>query len=205
MTAEELARSLGISPKTLRAWLRRTGMRSRAEAGQPWVLDQQQVSAATAHFGGRIRSGPITGPTTTASRDRDELYVVDLCDEVLGEQARRQCCFPWLVGDPGKAGGRRALPVDAYYEGHGLVVEYQERQHTEPTPFFDRRQTVSGVGRGEQRSLYDQRREAEIPAHGLRLVVVRPRDLDADSRGRLRRNRTHDRQALSTLLAPPSP
>lgn len=202
MTPDELARELGINPKTLRAWLRRTGARSRTEHGQRWVLDQRQVGAAKVFFGGRPTTRTFTAPAlkATGGSDRDEGYVVDLRDEIPGEPARRQHCFPWLVGDAAQSGGRRALPVDAYYEGQGLVVEYQERQHTEPTPFFDRRQTVSGVGRGEQRRLYDKRRETEIPDHGLRLVVVTPGDSDADRRGRLRRNRAHDRAALEKLL-----
>lgn len=201
MTPDELARALGITPRTLRAWLRRTERRSPAEHGQPWILDQRQVAAATAHFEGRPLSGPAAAPITARTRNgSDESYVIDLCDEVLSEPARRQYCFPWLVGDPGQSGTRRALPVDAYYEGHGLVVEYQERQHTEATPFFDRRQTVSGVGRGAQRRLYDERRKTEIPAHGLRLVIVMLGDLDADRRGRLLRNGTHDRQVLPKLF-----
>ncbi|MFD5738591.1 hypothetical protein ACFXJM_05910 [Streptomyces massasporeus] len=60
---------------------------------------------------------------------------------------------------------------------------------------------MSGVHRGEQRALYDARRDTEIPAHGLRLVVVRPADLDADGRGRLRRNEEADLAALRKVLA----
>ena len=63
---------------------------------------------------------------------RDESYVVNLCDEVLGLKALRQYRFPFLLGDTGKA-----LPVDAYYKEKNLVVEYCERQHTEVVPFFD--------------------------------------------------------------------
>ncbi len=72
-----------------------------------------------------------------------------------------------------------------------------------PTPHFDKpdRLTVSGVHRGEQRALYDARRDTEIPAHGLRLVVVRPADLDADGRGRLRRSEKADLAALKKILA----
>lgn len=84
-------------------------------------------------------------------------------------------------------------------------MEYRERQHDEPVAFFDKpeRTTVSGVHRGEQRALYDARREAEIPRHGLRLAVVRPADLDADARGRLRRrDRTADLAAVAARLAP---
>ena len=39
--------------------------------------------------------------------------------------------------------------------------------------------TVSGVHRGEQRRRYDERRDREIPANGLRLLVIKPDDLDA--------------------------
>ncbi|GGV77634.1 hypothetical protein GCM10010228_44770 [Streptomyces massasporeus] len=92
---------------------------------------------------------------------------------------------------------------DAYWPGHRLVVEYRELQHDQPVPHFDKpdRLTVSGVHRGEQRALYDARRDTGIPAHGLRLVVVRPADLDADGRGRLRRNREADLAALRKILA----
>ena len=74
MTPDELARSLGIDPKTLRAWLRRTGARSLAEHGQRWVLDQQQVAAAKAHFAGRptTRTFKMSGLTGTGGIDSDE-------------------------------------------------------------------------------------------------------------------------------------
>lgn len=136
--------------------------------------------------------------------DSDEAYVIALCDEVLGEKSSTQHRFEWLLGDPGAKGRRVRLPVDAFWPRHRLVVEYRERQHDEPVAHFDKpdRLTVSGVHRGEQRALYDARREAEIPAHGLRLVIIRPADLDADGRGRLRRNREADlpviRQVLTT-------
>jgi hypothetical protein len=32
----------------------------------------------------------------------DEYYVLDLCDEALGERALRQHRFDWLRGDPGR-------------------------------------------------------------------------------------------------------
>ncbi|MFJ2889137.1 hypothetical protein ACIO53_24130 [Streptomyces sp. NPDC087305] len=134
--------------------------------------------------------------------DSDEAYVIGLCNEVLGESARTQHKFDWLQGDVGTTGRRAKLPVDAYWPGHQLVVEYRELQHDRPVPHFDKpdRLTVSGVHRGEQRALYDARRDAEIPAHGLRLLVVRPADLDADSRGRLRRNAEADIAALRRIL-----
>jgi hypothetical protein len=60
--------------------------------------------------------------------------------------------------------------VGGFWPALELVVEFQEEQHSKPSPFFERRQTVSGVGRGEQRRLYDERRRLLIPKHGLRLV-----------------------------------
>ncbi|GAA2746955.1 hypothetical protein [Kitasatospora cinereorecta] len=140
-----------------------------------------------------------------ARAESDEAYVLDLCDEYLDERASRQHRFDWLRGDPGTNGRRARLPVDGYWPGRRLVVEYRERQHDEPVAFFDKpeRTTVSGVHRGEQRALYDARRETEIPRHGLRLAVVRPADLDADARGRLRRrDRTADLAAVVARLAP---
>ena len=148
--------------------------------------------AASGHMGGRENS--------------DEAYVLGLCDEILGEQGLRQHRFEWLLGDAGSAGRQTRLPVDGYWPGRKLVVEYRELQHDQATPFFDKpgRLTVSGVERGEQRALYDARRDAEIPARGLRLLVIRPADLEANSRGRLhRRDRTGDLEAVRGLLAAP--
>lgn len=85
-----------------------------------------------------------------------------------------------------------------------MVVEYRELQHDRPVRHFDKpdRLTVSGVHRGLQRARYDQRRDDLIPAHGLRLVVIKPADLAANRRGRLLRHREHDLQALRARLAP---
>ncbi|WP_254047422.1 hypothetical protein [Streptomyces aureus] len=129
--------------------------------------------------------------------------MVGLCNQVLGETALTQHKFGWLLGDPGTSGRQARLPVDAYWPGHRLVVEYRELQHDQAMPHFDKphRMTVSGVHRGEQRALYDSRRDTEIPAHGLRLVVIRPADLDADGRGRLHRSEEADLAALRELLA----
>jgi hypothetical protein len=138
-----------------------------------------------------------------ARADSDEAYVINLCERALGSKASRQHTFDWLLGDPGKNGNRRKLPVDAYWSEHDLVVEYRELQHDKPTPHFDKphRTTVSGVHRGEQRALYDSRRNEGIPAHGMRLVVIKPADLDATSRGRLRRNVDHDFACIRRLLS----
>ena len=187
---------MGIDPGVVRAWLRREHPRPPGERGRLYdELPGAVIDAAREYFIGFpaiLRSlathRPVAGPTREAS---DESYVVDLCDEMLGERGLRQHRFDWLLGDAGRRGPVR-LPGDAYYPKVGLVIEYRERQHDEPVPFMDKQDTISGVKRGEQRREYDHRREQLIPEHGLRLIVTRPSDVRDDSRGRLRRD---DRQA----------
>ena len=81
-----------------------------------------------------------------------------------------------------------------------LVVEYCERQHSEAVPFFDRRLTISGVGRGEQRRIYDERRREILPQHGIRLVSVSYSDFEYDSRKRIIRDRQRDIQIIRNKL-----
>ena len=109
-----------------------------------------------------------------------------VCDEILGRRALRQHRFSWLLGDPGKSGARARLPVDAYYPDKRVVIEYRERQHYEATPFFDRRETVSGVGRGEQRRRYDDLRERELPLHDIQLIARYSTHCDSINRPALR-------------------
>lgn len=123
--------------------------------------------------------------------ESDEHYVLNLCDEVLGAAGLRQARFDWLRGDVSPSSGRSArLPVDGYWPAMELVVEFQEKQHTESVPIFDRRATVSGIPRGEQRRLYDQRKAELIPAHGVRLVVIHKSEFEV-RRDRIVRD--HDR------------
>jgi hypothetical protein len=84
----------------------------------------------------------------------DERYVLELCDEILSARGRSQATFDWLRGDPSSARplGTK-LPVDGHWQALKLVVKFGEEQHSKPSPFFDGRQTVSGLGRGEQRGL----------------------------------------------------
>jgi len=140
----------------------------------------EQFLSVAKIIGSSIKLAPIPAPqivegnavrtTGTIANKRshsDESYIIDLCDEVLNQKAIRQHRFDFLVGDSGSK-----LPVDAYYPELNLVVEFKERQHTEEVTFFDKRQTVSGVGRGEQRRRYDQRRRDVLPQHGIKLIEL---------------------------------
>jgi hypothetical protein len=90
-------------------------------------------------------------------------------------------------GDVGPDGRPQRLPVDAYYESLRLVVEYRELQHDQPVAFFDKPDplTISGVHRGAQRRIYDERRDAQIREHGLLLWVITPGEVGGDTRNRL--------------------
>lgn len=139
-----------------------------------------------------------------ASRsESDEHYVLDLCDQILGMKCSRQHRFPWLLGDPSPTTGRQvALPVDGYWEQQHLVVEFAESQHSESTPFFDKPDvlTVSGVHRGTQRAIYDDRRRRLIPEHGIDLVVIAASEFPLKGK-RIDRDRERDLGIVSSILS----
>ncbi|MFC4627044.1 hypothetical protein ACFO6V_02280 [Promicromonospora alba] len=127
---------------------------------------------------------------------------MDLCDEVLGVAGSRQHRFDWLRGDVSPKTGRSAtLPVDGYWAEAMLVVEFYERQHSEQVAFFDKPDvlTVSGVHRGRQRALYDERRRDLVPQHGLALVVITA-DEFSNRRGKIIRNPKQDRAVVADRL-----
>src|ERR1035437_3876932 len=62
----------------------------------------------------------------TSALDKDEHYVLDLCDKVLGLTSSRQHKFDFLLGDPNSSGVAVKLPVDSFYEELNLVIEYRE-------------------------------------------------------------------------------
>jgi hypothetical protein len=135
------------------------------------------------------------------ARPKDENYIIDLCDDFLRMKAQRGHRFDFLLGDPGKDGRRRRLPVDAYYPALKLVVEYNERQHSEPVSFFDRRIVASGETRGEQRKKYDLLRHELLPRHEIALVVFSYQEFDHSARKRLRRAPS-DCRVIRARLAP---
>ena len=127
--------------------------------------------------------------------------MLDLCDQVIGAVGLRQHRFDFLRGDPGKRGMCRRLPVDAYYPDHRLVIEYRERQHSEAVAIMDRRMTVSGCTRGEQRSRYDERRRVVLREQGIRLVELDYSMFSHDRAKRLLRVPTDATVVASALAA----
>ena len=134
---------------------------------------------------------------TTFSNNRDEIYILDLCDEILGRKGSRQHRFDFLRGDAGTK-----LPVDTYYEDLALVVEYCEYQHTNEVVFFDKPDimTVSGVSRKEQREIYDQRRRDVLSKQNIKLVEISYSEFNVRSNHRIDRNKEHDLTVLKKRL-----
>ena len=126
---------------------------------------------------------------------RDEFYILELCDEVLKHIASRQHRFEFLRGDSG-----RKLPVDAYYSDLKLVIEYRERQHSETVALFDKRMTVSGVSRGQQRSKYDELRRQILPEKGIDIVEISYSDFAHSSNKRLKQNKQDDIHIIQEKL-----
>lgn len=69
MSPEDLARELNISGLTLRNWLRQHYPRPDEMKYQRWDLDDHQVAAARAHFGGGTRTEAAHGREAQASCD----------------------------------------------------------------------------------------------------------------------------------------
>ncbi len=133
---------------------------------------------------------------------RDEDYVIDLCNEILGEVARKRHRFDFLRGDSRNGDPGIKLPIDGYYENLKLAIEYKEWQHMESLAYSGTRGklTVSGVTRDEQRRIYDRRKREILSKYGIRLVEVSYDDLKYDRSKRLYRSREEDLPVLEEIL-----
>jgi hypothetical protein len=132
--------------------------------------------------------------------DSDEKYVLDLVSNILDEEYEWQKRFDTLFGDPGKNGRRPKLPIDAYFPESNLIVEYREKQHFVEVNIMDRRMTVSGVNRGEQRKIYDLRKEKWAQDNNINFLVIAYNDLKYKNSGKLLRNIEEDKKRIKKLL-----
>jgi len=144
----------------------------------------------------------IAWSKTKERKDSDENYVIDLCDVVLETKSIRQHKFDFLKGDTNSQGRSVRLPVDAFYQEINLVVEYRERQHSEEVRFFDKpnKITISGMNRGKQRQLYDQRRREVLPKHNIELVEISYFDFNYNEQKRIIRHKKKDIEIIRHKL-----
>jgi hypothetical protein len=124
--------------------------------------------------------GPASHASGEATGDRTQglpaATLIELCDGLLGEIARRSHCFAWLR--TADAGTEEWLAVDAYYPANRLVV-------------------VCRAAAGPDDQLFAER----VPAHGLRLLTLVPATLGADRTAA----QESLRRSLSELQPPPPP
>lgn len=130
----------------------------------------------------------------------DEKYVLDLLRECLNENYEWQKRFDTLRGDSGKNGRRMKLPVDAYFPISNIIVEYKEKQHFQTVNIMDKRMTISGVNRGEQRKIYDTRKEKWAKDNNIKFLVVPYHSLKHDRNGRLLRHKNEDIVVIRSLV-----
>lgn len=178
--------------------------------GHPYLRfdEPPQVPAAlvrdllsTTNRAGTVGSEPAEAVATgkNGKPQRDELYVLDLCDRILGFGVRQKT-FEWLKGDPSLATGKsKKLPLDGYWEKYNLAIEFQEKQHFKPVPFWDQKKTASGMTRGEQRKIYDQRKVEKTVAQRIRLLHIR-QDAFPMAKGRIDRDPERDLDIARRLL-----
>lgn len=194
--------------KTTRAKIRRLGFNISdyfngfSENDFQSLLAKKEIEIIGASIS-KIKSAEAeTKSIQSVSKDKDEHYVLNICDEVLGYSSFRQHKFEFLLGDPNKNGVSAKLPVDSYYPELHLVIEYYERQHTEEVKFFDKpnKMTVSGVHRGEQRKIYDDRRREVLPKHNIALVEISYTDFKYDNGKRIIRDKSFDEKIIRDKL-----
>jgi hypothetical protein len=126
-----------------------------------------------------------------------ENYAIDHVVAILGEQPdARNKRYDWARGDAGTR-----LPFDAVWESRRLIVEV-DGGSTAGLSHTSTRQmslTVSGVHRGGQRRLYDDRKRTAAREQGYTVVVI-PINGTAASRERNSSLRVSDRLKIVGIL-----
>lgn len=129
-------------------------------------------------------------------KNSDEYYLVDLCDEILGEEASRKHIFDSIVGNLHKHGkGRTKLPVDAYYKNLKLVIEfYKDRSETQEEPSEKEQARVAQI------TYYDELKKKRILKMELRLLKIKFSRFELNDTGKLIRNTEEDIAVLKNIL-----
>ena len=106
--------------------------------------------------------------------DKDEEYVLDLCDQVLGQSSSRQHQFDFLCGVMDTVVN---LPVDSYYKQLQLIIEYRSSNTKEDEYVYQ-----------------------VLKQHGKSLIILSYSDFKYDSHKRIVRDIDSDKQAVRQKL-----
>lgn len=148
-------------------------------------------------------SGVPKGQQRKAARaSSDENYIINLCDELLQQNASRQHKFGFILGDMHKdEKTRTALPVDVYYKESNLVIEFLQKKDEEDLVSKNaNRKTISGVGRAEQRKIYDLRKRKALKGKDIPVIEIDYASFECDDTKKLARNKDKDIKILKKLL-----
>ena len=143
----------------------------------------------------------VTNKQKAVSRreSSDEYYLIGLVNELLGTRASHQHTFDFLLGDYHKNGKTRTeLPLDAYYSGQNLVIEFLDKNNSESVN--QDKMTISGVKRSEQRDIYRQRKQGILKANDINLIEVDYALFECDTEQNLSRNKEKDVKLLKEIL-----
>jgi len=141
-------------------------------------------------------------PRTKAQND--ESYIIDLCDQVLEQNAYRKKKFDFLLGDVHKDGETKTnIPVDAYYEDLKLAILYQQNwtANIENPNAQDKKQTISGMSRAEQRKRYYNRKVLSLPKHDIEVISISYSDFSCDADSKIIRDEESDLRVIQKYLS----
>jgi hypothetical protein len=131
----------------------------------------------------------------------DEYYLINLCDELLGQSASRQHKFGFILGDMHKdEKTRTALPVDAFYKEAKLVLEFIKIEDDSIELGKPGRTTISGVDRAEQRKIYALRKRKGLQNKDIPCIEISFTDFQCDADNKLARVKADDIKILRKLL-----
>lgn len=125
----------------------------------------------------------------------DEFYLVNLCDELLQQDASRKHTFNTLVGNQHKRGkGRTKLPLAAYYEDLKLVIEFL--RNNEDFDALDKKAQQRMI----QIKRYNQLKKKAVLQKNLHLVEIKYEAFECNEQNKLIRNIAHDKLVLKGYL-----
>ena len=113
----------------------------------------------------------------------DENYLLDLCDEILGQKALRQHLFH--LPDKG-----RNFPVHGYYPELNLALYYRKPPQSEVVTHLENISWISGrsLHREKEEEEFLQRCRELLPEKGIRLLEIHHSNFSYNKLKRLQKN-----------------
>lgn len=125
----------------------------------------------------------------------DEFYLVNLCDELLQQEASRKHTFDTLVGSQHKRGkGRSKLPLAAYYKDLKLVIEFL--RHDQDFDALDKKAQARII----QIKRYHQLKKKFVLQKNLQFIEINYDAFACDANNKLTRNLEQDKLVLKGYL-----